>query len=88
MKTPTHNPPVEVDEEEGTVGALLAPDILVVLKESPDAIAAETEELHAKDLASRGGARRDGEAALLRPEFRRRTHDDGVRLCLAGHSGG
>jgi len=50
MKTPTHNPPVEV-EEEGTVGALLAPDILVMLEESPDAIAAETEELHAKDLA-------------------------------------
>jgi magnesium transporter len=51
MKTPTHNPPVEVDEEERTVGALLAPDILVVLEENPDAIAAETEELHAKDLA-------------------------------------
>ena len=51
MKTPTHNPPVEVDEEEGTVGALLAPDILVMLEESPDAIPAETEELHAKDLA-------------------------------------
>jgi len=51
MKTPTHNPPVEVEEEEGTVGALLAPDILVMLEESPDAIAAETEELHAKDLA-------------------------------------
>ncbi len=51
MKTPTHNPPVEVEEGEGTVGALLAPDILVMLEESPDAIAAETEELHAKDLA-------------------------------------
>jgi magnesium transporter len=51
MMTPTHNPPVEVEEEEGTVGALLAPDILVMLEESPDAIAAETEELHAKDLA-------------------------------------
>jgi magnesium transporter len=50
MMTPTNNPPVEV-EEEGTVGALLAPDILVMLEESPDAIAAETEELHAKDLA-------------------------------------
>jgi magnesium transporter len=37
--------------EEGTVGALLAPDFLVMLEESPDAIAAETEELHAKDLA-------------------------------------
>jgi magnesium transporter len=51
MMTPTHNPPVVVEEEEGTVGALLAPDILVMLEESPDAIAAETEELHAKDLA-------------------------------------
>ncbi|HXN76870.1 MAG TPA: hypothetical protein VN876_09550 [Gemmatimonadaceae bacterium] len=51
MKTPTHNPPVEVDEEERTLGALLAPDMLVMLEESPDAIAAETDELHAKDLA-------------------------------------
>jgi magnesium transporter len=51
MKTPTHNAPVEVEEDERTLGALLAPDILVMLEESPDAIAAETEELHAKDLA-------------------------------------
>jgi magnesium transporter len=50
MKTPTHNQPV-VEDEEGTVGALLAPDILAMLEESPDAIAADTEELHAKDLA-------------------------------------
>jgi magnesium transporter len=50
MKTPTGNAPV-VLEEERTVGALLAPDILEMLEESPDAIAAETEELHAKDLA-------------------------------------
>jgi magnesium transporter len=50
MKTPAYNPPVEEDEER-TIGALLAPDILVMLKESPDAIAAETDELHAKDLA-------------------------------------
>jgi magnesium transporter len=51
MKTPTHNAPVEVEEDERTLGALLAPDILVMLEESPDAIGAETEELHAKDLA-------------------------------------
>jgi magnesium transporter len=51
MKTPTQNAPVELDDEDRTVGALLAPDILVMLEESPDAIAAETEELHAKDLA-------------------------------------
>ena len=51
MKTPTHNAPVEVEEDERTLGALLAPDIVVMLEESPDAIGAETEELHAKDLA-------------------------------------
>ena len=50
MKTPTHNAPFE-EIEERTVGALLAPDILVMLEESPDAIPLETEELHAKDLA-------------------------------------
>ena len=50
MKTPAYNPPVEADEER-TIGALLAPDILVMLEERPDAIAAETDELHAKDLA-------------------------------------
>src|SRR5947207_9272082 len=50
MKTPTYNPPVE-ENEERTVGALLAPDILDMLEEGPDAIPAETEELHAKDLA-------------------------------------
>ena len=40
-----HNP------EERPVGALLAPDILVMLEESPELIAAETEELHPADLA-------------------------------------
>jgi magnesium transporter len=50
MKTPTYNPPVQ-DDDERTIGALLAPDILDMLEESPDAIGAETEELHAKDLA-------------------------------------
>ena len=50
MKTPTYTPQIEEDDER-TVGALLAPDILDMLEESPDAIAAETEELHARDLA-------------------------------------
>jgi magnesium transporter len=43
--TPPHNP------EERPVGALLAPDILVMLDESPELIAVETEELHPADLA-------------------------------------
>jgi magnesium transporter len=43
--TPPHNP------EERPIGALLAPDILVMLEESPEMIAAETEELHPADLA-------------------------------------
>jgi magnesium transporter len=42
---PPHNP------EERPVGALLAPDILVMLDESPALLAAETEELHPADLA-------------------------------------
>jgi magnesium transporter len=51
VKPPPYNPQVEVDEEQ-SLAALLVPDILVMLEETPDAIAAETEELHAKDLAS------------------------------------
>jgi magnesium transporter len=43
--TPAHNP------EERPVGALLAPDILALLDESPGQIGAETEELHPADLA-------------------------------------
>ncbi|MDQ6635449.1 MAG: magnesium transporter, partial [Gemmatimonadota bacterium] len=45
MTPPPHNP------EEQPIGALLAPDILVMLDESPQLIAAETEELHPADLA-------------------------------------
>jgi magnesium transporter len=45
MTPPPHNP------EERPIGALLAPDILVMLEESPQLIAAETEELHPADLA-------------------------------------
>jgi len=51
VKPPPYNPQVEVDEEQ-SLAALLVPDILVMLEETPDAIAAETEELHAKDLAT------------------------------------
>ena len=48
--TPTQNAPF-TEDGEATVGALLAPDILELLEENPEAIAVETEELHAKDLA-------------------------------------
>jgi len=50
MMTPTHNAPIDTDQER-TLGALLAPDILELLEENPEAIPAETEELHARDLA-------------------------------------
>jgi magnesium transporter len=45
MTPPPHNP------EERPIGALLAPDILAMLEESPQLIATETEELHPADLA-------------------------------------
>ena len=45
MTPPAHNP------EERPLGALLAPDILALLDESPGLIAAETEEMHPADLA-------------------------------------
>jgi magnesium transporter len=44
MSTPKSN-------EERTLGALLAPDILVILDENPADVAVETEELHPADLA-------------------------------------
>jgi magnesium transporter len=50
VKTPTHNTPIREDDE-ASVGTLLAPDVLELLEENPDAIGAETEELHARDLA-------------------------------------
>ena len=37
--------------QDSELAALLAPDILVMLEESPGDVAAETEELHPKDLA-------------------------------------
>ena len=38
-------------KEERPVAALIAPDILALLEESPNDVAAETEEMHAADLA-------------------------------------
>ena len=43
--------PPQQTPEDRPVAALLAPDILALLDDSPTAIAAETEELHAADLA-------------------------------------
>jgi magnesium transporter len=51
VKTPTQNQPI-LDDDKLPLAALLLPDILVMLEESPDAIPAETEELHANDLAT------------------------------------
>ncbi|MDP9201238.1 MAG: magnesium transporter [Gemmatimonadota bacterium] len=51
MKTSPYNPKVD-DDVERPLAALLVPDILVMLEETPEAIAAETEELHANDLAT------------------------------------
>ena len=50
-KPPPYKPKVE-DEEKRPLAFLLVPDVLVMLEETPEAIAAETEELHAKDLAT------------------------------------
>ena len=43
--------PSQRNPEERPIGALLAPDILAMLEESPSLIPAETEELHPADLA-------------------------------------
>jgi magnesium transporter len=51
VKKQPYRPKVE-DEEKRPLAFLLVPDILVMLEETPEAIAAETEELHAKDLAT------------------------------------
>ncbi len=45
MTPPKKNP------EERPIGSLLAPDILALLEESPELVAAETEEVHPADLA-------------------------------------
>jgi magnesium transporter len=50
VKTPPHNKRVE-EEEEPSIAALMGPDILAMLEESPEAIPVETEELHPADLA-------------------------------------
>jgi magnesium transporter len=43
--------PSQPNPEKRPLGALLAPDILAMLEESPSLIAAETEEMHPADLA-------------------------------------
>jgi magnesium transporter len=43
--------PAQHNPEERPLGALLAPDIIALLEESPALIAAETEEMHPADLA-------------------------------------
>ena len=43
--------PPQRDEKERPVAALLAPDILAMLDESPESVALETEEMHPADLA-------------------------------------
>ena len=43
--------PSSAQPEERPLGALLAPDIIALLEESPSQIAAETEEMHPADLA-------------------------------------
>ncbi len=44
---------VQYDEEGArSIAALLVPDLLEILEETPEAIAAETEEMHAADLAN------------------------------------
>ncbi|MDQ3672942.1 MAG: magnesium transporter [Gemmatimonadota bacterium] len=51
MKTPSHNPEFHPDAGR-PLAALLAPDILELLEENPAGLAAETEEMHAADLAN------------------------------------
>ena len=48
-KTPLKNP--EYEDEQRTLAALIAPDIIALLGDDPTAIPAETEEMHAADLA-------------------------------------
>jgi magnesium transporter len=43
--------PPQRDEKERPVAALLAPDIVAMLDESPESVALETEEMHPADLA-------------------------------------
>ena len=51
MKTPSDNREFHPDAGR-PIGALLAPDILELLEENPQGLAAETEEMHAADLAN------------------------------------
>jgi magnesium transporter len=51
-------------DDDRPLAALLAPDLVALLEESPASVAAETEELHPRDLAARvgffGAAAKDG----------------------------
>lgn len=51
MKTPAHNSEFHPDAGR-PLAALVAPDILELLEENPQALAVETEEMHAADLAN------------------------------------
>ncbi|HEU4747470.1 MAG TPA: magnesium transporter [Gemmatimonadaceae bacterium] len=51
MKTPAHDKEFHPDAGR-PLAALLAPDILELLEENPQGLAAETEEMHAADLAN------------------------------------
>lgn len=50
--TPAQTPQPDHEGFGRPIGTLLAPDILELLEEQPDALAAETEEMHAADLAN------------------------------------
>jgi magnesium transporter len=52
VKTPVQIPLFDDEGGGRPIGALLAPDILELLEEQPEALAAETEEMHAADLAN------------------------------------
>ena len=51
--------------EDRPLAALLAPDVLAMLEESPHHVAAETEELHARDLAAIAEALEEDQMKLL-----------------------
>jgi magnesium transporter len=51
--------------EDRPLAALLAPDVLALLEESPQDVAAETEELHARDLAVIAEALEEDQMKLL-----------------------
>src|SRR3712207_4688356 len=64
-RAPGRMAPTPRSSEDRTVAALLAPDILELLEESPGAVAAETEELHPADLADVAEALPPGRVVAL-----------------------